>query len=253
LVWLLRSYICIKTVTINKKIIMKKSLLSVALALIFVSFGFSQSLVQIGNGTGTTGGSMAVVLVPSTPVNVANIAGSPYIPADFVPGKVSTMPNQIYMVRYNAVNDEMVVKDNNKALALNKDIAGVYVTVMGSKKRYQTFKTADSEKSGFFVIESNPNSKIKLLNKEYVQYIDKQVAANSYQSDRPAKFKRANDIFYLSTEENTAVLMPKKKKDFIKLFPNKDVTKFIKKERISLKDKKDLIKLVNFLNSNKAS
>ncbi len=228
---------------------MKKSVLSAVLAVTFVSFGFSQRLVQISN-SGNSGGASMAVLLPSTPINVENIAGSPYIPTNFVPGKVSTMPNQVYMVRYNAVNDEMVIKDNEKALALNKNIPGVFVTVMSSKKRYQTFNIADSKKkTGFFIVESSPNANIKLLNKEYVEFINKQVAANSYQSDRPAKFKRADDTFYLSMEENTAILMPRKKKELIKLFPGKDVAKFIKKERISLKDKQDLIKLVNFLNS----
>jgi hypothetical protein len=45
--------------------------------------------------------------------------------------------------------------------------------------------------------------------------------------------------------------MPKKNKDLLKLFPKneKDITAFIKTNKISLNDEKELLLLVNYLDS----
>ena len=58
-------------------------------------------------------------------------------------------------------------------------------------------------------------------------------------------------IYFIGLGNGNIVEMPTKKKELLKMFPNKEkeIEEFLKSNKISFKDEKDLIVLVNYLDT----
>ena len=63
--------------------------------------------------------------------------------------------------------------------------------------------------------------------------------------------KKGEKLLFIGLSDKSIVEMPKKNKDLLKLFPNyeKEITAFLKTNKISLNDDKELLLLVNYLNT----
>ncbi|MEY8868651.1 hypothetical protein AB9K24_04045 [Meridianimaribacter flavus] len=233
---------------------MKKNQVIVALALILTSnLSIAQEVLSRSLSPSANGSSG---LITTTPVVLNDdVEGTPYITSDFLPARISASDDNIFYVRYNAIKDEIEVKgDNNQAFALNKYRKDIIIKLVSNSKTYRLFDYVDDNELpnlGYFV-DLIPESNIKLLKKERVIFIEEKVALTSYHTARPAQFKRVSDDYYIKiSEEQGAVLMPKRKKDIAKLIPehSKDILSYIKTNKIKTSREEDLIKLVSYMST----
>jgi hypothetical protein len=226
---------------------MKSTQLFTTVFLLASIFSFSQDLVQ--TQTFVTSG-----LTYTFDRSDKTIQGTPYIIDDFSPARVSADSEKIYNLRYNAVSDQMEVEtDKNTIQAINKNIDGVKITFLKDEKTYQSINYINEDgiaERGYFIHVNGVNSKIKLLAKETKKFIERRPAKSSYQDTKPAEFKRLDDVYYIIIKNNTAQLLPEKKKDLLKLFPeNSDkIEDFIKSNRIKMSKQEDLLELMSYIN-----
>ena len=191
-------------------------------------------------------------------LNIKNISttvlaeGSPYITEEFLSLKLEDFTTKIYSGRYNAYNGEMEIKlSDDKIIALDNN-ADYTITFIASNKKYKTYtyKDADLNLQREFLVVVSKDSSFTLLKKEHIKFQDKVKPKSSYDKEKPAKFIKANDTYYLNFENNTRVLSLNKKQ-FLSSFPKTEVQlkSYIKKNKLSLKDENDLIKIVAYLSS----
>ncbi|AXT18941.1 hypothetical protein D7030_15110 [Flavobacteriaceae bacterium AU392] len=193
----------------------------------------------------------------STPTG--KIIGSAYLNASFLPAKIKSQGDEIFLIRFNAYNGNMeVIKaEGEKPRALNPINTNYKITFVDSKKIYKAHSYTNKEGTllkGFFV-EVNSSENIALFKKERISFIPAaQEAASTYkQGQQEAKFKRVQDTYYISRNSSDLELLPKKKKKFVKLFSSKyekDILTFIKENSIKLSKEEDIIKVINYINKN---
>ncbi|MGR7812448.1 hypothetical protein [Lacinutrix undariae] len=220
-----------------------------ALALSF----YSLSHAQLVGDNNTFDGYNGLIRTTARVTN-ANVEGTPYATDEFVVAKISISETEIFKVKYNALLDEFEVqKDNGELYALNKNgRKDITITLLKEKKTYQIFSYIEDNtlQNGFFMHLTNPDAKVNLLLKKNKKFIDQTFATSSYDKDRPAHYKNLNDKFFIKLDDGNAIEVPRKKKDFLKLFPEKkgQIEKFMKTEKLKLKKELDLTKIVNYIN-----
>ena len=224
---------------------MKTQVKQVALGLWFFSL-FSTSLAQnVTIDIATERGLM------SRNISSKIVAiGSPYIDKNFQPVLITQHKDKVYSARYNACNGEMEVKINDKKIIALDNIADLEVLFTFSNKKYRTISYItknENSKRGFLVVISE-NNNYTLLKEENVQFYEKVKAASSYHKDKPANFKRGNDNYYLKLSDKT-IFIPLKKKDLLKVFPDKanELKSFIKKNKLNPKNEEELIKIIKYI------
>ena len=182
-----------------------------------------------------------------------DIKGSPYIADEFGKANISLKPDVLFHVKYNAFVDQMEVINKDKtSYVLNKSIDNVIVNFLEDKKTYQLFSHLENDvaTNRFFNV-LNPNAKTLLLKKEEITLKEKQPAKTTYEKDKPARFAKSPDSYYIKYPNKlTATELPSNKKEFAKKFPNIEnkILEYIKSEKIKLSKEADLIKLFNELN-----
>ena len=229
------------------------NLLFIVLLLPVVSAFPQQELI----GGQSIGGNRVNLLIDVSPVVInETVEGSPYINEKFLPATISASEGDVFYVRYNAMNDEFEVKgDNNKAYALNRYRRDIVVEILPLKKIYQVIGYYDEDQNenfGYFLYLSNPNAKTVLFKKEKIIFIDEQKSTTGYDNNKPAKYKRINDKFFIKLKDKKILSeLPNKRKNLAKLFPEHEdaVIKYIKQNRIKTSKEEDLIQLVNYINT----
>lgn len=182
---------------------------------------------------------------------LSNAVGSPFIKESFELVKLDKFGDRLYQARYNANLGEMQIKRENDTIALSNS-EDMTITFTSDSKTYKTYNYINKEgisKQGFLVVLKETES-LTLLQEEIVKFYEKKPAVSSYAKEKPAEYKRANDVYYYK-QDNKVSLLPQKRKDFLKSFPaHSDKLKtYIKKNRISLKDHEDLITLFEYINT----
>ncbi len=176
--------------------------------------------------------------------------GSPYVDENFRPLKIDKYGNKIYTGRYNAYHDEMEVKlSDGKIVALDNS-SDLEVTFTSDNKVYKTYSYTtenDYTKRGFLVVIEETET-FSLMKREFVKYYEGQIGASHYQSDKPATFRRESDTYYAKMGDKI-MFIPLKKKSFISAFPDhsSEIKKYIKDEKIKLKNEEDLIKILKYI------
>lgn len=193
------------------------------------------------------------------PKNVSSIIkgaiGTPYINEKYESVRIKNFEDKIYSGRYNAYISEMEILLGNNQNPIALDIANndYEVFFLNENKTYKSFTYNTDrgiQKRGFLVIISDEND-VQLLKEERIKYYDKIPASSSYDQDKPAKFRREDDTYYIKLKNNKIVYFPTKTKDLVSVFPEHDktITSFIKKEKLKLKKEEDAIKVANFIGS----
>lgn len=178
-----------------------------------------------------------------------NIKGSPYINDVFQVVKLKRFGDKSFTGRYDANLGEMQIKRENDTIALN-NTENFEITFVLSDKTYKTQSYLDSNgipKRGFFVVLNETDS-LAVLKEEVIRFYEEKPSTNGYDKAKPAEYRRTKDVYYYRQGKHVSVL-PQKRKDFIKLFPehSKDLEIFIKKNKINLKEDEDLITLFQYL------
>ena len=223
--------------------------LNLSLLLLFcIQISHSQ-IIQYADGSSQ---SMSNVFVNINSNENSNIKGSKYINETFISTKISSMPGQIFGVRYNVFSDEMEFQGiDNKIYALNKNDVTVVVTFTETNDSYYIFNYLDDnniQKKGYFKKLNSKGANL-LLKKNRIVFFEEQASKTGYDAPKPAMYKTMKDRIYIKLGDNDAVLMPTKKSKLAKqIFPDneKEVLKFIKSNKIKLKNEEDLNKLVEF-------
>lgn len=181
--------------------------------------------------------------------SLSSANGSPFINDKFELVKFKKLDNRVFLARYNANLGEMQIKRENDTIAL-VNTEELELTFTQSNKVYKTHSYTNNEdvsKRGFLVVLMESDS-LALLKEEVVKFYNKKPPSNSYEKMKPAEFRRLSDVYYYRSGNNIS-LLPQKRKDFLKLFPNQEseIKSFIKENKINLKKEDELITLFNYI------
>jgi hypothetical protein len=176
--------------------------------------------------------------------------GSPYINKVYFPAKVSNYSGITPLIRYNAEKDEMeFLKDEKKYYLTKSD--SLEVTILDKLYKYLLYEGDSGIEKGFLVVLlNNKKDKFSLFKKESITLIPKKEAKSSYDKASSAYYRVNDDKFYLEIS-GKIIPMPKKKKDFILMFPNNidAIEVFIKENKTTFKNEKKLVELISFVNT----
>ena len=180
----------------------------------------------------------------------ADVKGSPYITENFVPVKLSINENTVYNGRFNAFNGDMEIKSQDKTIVLDtsKDIEVLFVI---TNKLYKTctYNQKNSKtKRGFLVVLTESDS-LQLFKLEKINFAEKKPVTSSYDTPKPAEFRKVSDSYFIKID-GQIVFLSTKKKAFLKSFPEykTKLKNYLKMEKLNLKNESDLIKIVSYLN-----
>ncbi|NRA93627.1 MAG: hypothetical protein HRU26_13270 [Psychroserpens sp.] len=196
-------------------------------------------------------------IISTTPVTLnENVDGTPYVNEEYLPAKISASEDNTFYVRYNAMRDEFEVKGaNNQAYSLNRYRRDIVVEIIPLEKKYQVFGFLDDDENenfGYFVYLTDGNQKNVLFKKEKVTFINEKFAYTSYDTARPARYKRWDDKFFIRVnDERLLQEIPYSKKSFAKLFPDhtSDILDFMKSNKLKLRKEEDLKQILNYINT----
>jgi len=224
---------------------MKKLILNIFLLQLFLISTISNS--QHSNVENLSTSSRSITSIDLTSKEVV---GDSYLNKNFLPAKISNQ-DKIYLVRFNAYMDEMEFQMDNKEFYLQKT-SDLTVTFININKLYQIYSYFDitQEKDGFFVLLLK-SDKINLLLKEKIKLHEEVPAKLGFAKYQPPKLKPAKEKLYISFDQKSAIELTSKKKDFYTMFSSnsKEVEKYVKENKLGIKDKDDLIKILNFYNT----
>lgn len=170
--------------------------------------------------------------------------GTPYISEQFIPAIVDDFKKS-YLVRFNASSGLMEFKNENfLTLVMSNEQDHVVVLQDGSRRVYKTVDLngsrkmmleswADGEGNAAFVMES-------------IAFLGAETAQSSYGTDKPARYERSKDKVFYQVAGGLLLEMPVKKKKILALFSKTGLKEFYKKEKINVKNVKDLVKVFKF-------
>ena len=227
-------------------------LLNVTLLSVFLlQLSFSQTL-KYADGSSQ---NMSNVFVNVNSNQSSTIKGSKYLNEDFISTKISSMPDQIFGVRYNVYDDQMEFQGiDNTVYSLNKDDDSIKITFTAANESYSIFSYIDDNgrtKKGYFIKLNNDGENL-ILKKHRVVFYEEQASKTGYDAPKPAMYKNMKDRIYIKLANKEAVLLPTKKKKLVKeLFSEnpKIILDFINSNKIKLSNEADLIIFVNYLNT----
>jgi len=186
-------------------------------------------------------------------VDLRTVEGSPYFEdfqkGEFIQDDIVYGP---FFGRYNIYNDEVEVKmgDDDELKSFSK-MVGSKVNLENAVLEYHNFTDLKgNEKQGYLILAKELQN-VNLYIKKECKYSPFKKAPNPQVRDVPARFN-IYDHFYVLEKGNTKLkALPKKKKALLKLFPGmeKDISKYIKSKKLSLKKEQDLIKLIYYINT----
>ena len=178
------------------------------------------------------------------------LVGSIYLNENFLPAKLSDSQN-IYLIRYDAYQDEMEVEKNGNSYHLSKNL-NYTINFEGTNKSYQVYNYSKKNETvpGFFVILYT-GDKISLLRKEKIKFFEEVKAKTGYDKYKPPTLKRVDDEIYIGYKNSSAIALPSKKKDVLSLFASKatEIESFVNDNKLGFKSEEDLIKIFSFYHS----
>ncbi|WP_338646461.1 hypothetical protein V5J73_13275 [Flavobacterium sp. KS-LB2] len=184
--------------------------------------------------------------------DMTKIEGSEYLVDEFRLAEVAGIPQQI-MVRYNAMTDMIEVQNEKKeifSLMKKEPFNTITIIPFTDKIKLTNYKTKDGDVNGYLVLLYS-NNEVALYRRDKINLQKGKEAINSYSPATSARYVKANDEYYLSLKNETAVMMPKNKKELQDLFPEKkeEIAVYLKKNNLSLKDEKSVIEISKFLSN----
>ena len=180
----------------------------------------------------------------------AKPTGSQYFNDAFTPANIKD--KGVTMIKYNAYLDQIELKGATDQVTVMDAEEGVLIPTSDRRNTYEfvSYTTDENENiKGYLNLISN-SPQVKIYSRLRV-FLQPEVDTKSgYESYKPPMYKKANTKYFIKVKENPIVHFSKKK-DLTKLFPSKEkeVGDFISKNKISLTDDEDLVKLGEFLNT----
>jgi hypothetical protein len=178
------------------------------------------------------------------PPSLQGIQYKKYLSKDYKPAYVDDIKQRAFL-RYNIYEDQMeFVKDDN-IYYLQKDI--------GRKVRFSdntTYLVYDLEgEPQFFLVHQE--GKNMLLAKQVVRFVEAREPNSGYDRGTPPDYKRRKDELYIAIEGKDLAEVPRKKKDFFKIFGDQGtvIKEYMKKNKLGHKRVEDLKKIMTYYNT----
>ena len=232
---------------------MRKSILSVLLFVIGIAFAQAQYLnYEIIEKMDYLRTNQMTTNKQSNTVSQHKIEGSPYLDDAFVNGTIyTTAKNKVVDVplRYNIYNDNLEFKTSDGSILELAHPETVERAKMGNTDMIFTdyLTTTENTKQGFFKVLAEGN--LILLAKPDIFY-QKAKEEAAFKEAQPPKFIQKPDIYYLQKPGMPAIKI-RKSKDLDEVIDahKKEISAFIKQNKIKFKQAEDLKQLVEYYNS----
>ena len=173
------------------------------------------------------------------------IEGTPYLNGNYVNGTVffkdAVYPN--VPLRYNLASGMMEFKNNGKEIGINPDLAIRKIIIDSS-----VFVVDLLRNSASFFLRLDSGSMVLLKKVESKFY--ERVPAKAMQDAKNAHFKRLKDTYYYRLNRGPVVKIDNVKR-FLESLPEKksEMTTYIEREKIRLKEEGDYRKVIKYFNS----
>ena len=178
--------------------------------------------------------------------------GTPYNNPNYLLGNIykegKLLANNI-AIRYNAIADEMEVKQNpsdsdDDARVLTKS-QDIYVKIIDAIYVFVPYQ-GGIEKGGYFQVIFEGNN-IALYKKHVKDFSPEKKATSSITKTLPAVFKD-KPVFYLVTKKGTFYQLPKSKSKKLKVFGEKQnkMKDFTKQNSLDLNKEQDLLTAIKY-------
>ncbi|MGW9687231.1 hypothetical protein [Flagellimonas sp. 2504JD1-5] len=188
------------------------------------------------------------------PIALSDIRGSMYFEEEFKMGKVylGSQYYGSYLMRYNAYADEIEAKrsEAHEPEAISKSTR---LTFEIGNEKYVLKRFLDNEKNLVegYLSELVVGDKYSLYHKKTKNYKEGKKPETSFHEPVPPQFLESN-TYYIVVANKNPQRIKNSKKSLIELFAKEvqgDVKKYIKANDIGLREKEDLVKLFNYVNT----
>lgn len=178
------------------------------------------------------------------------VEGSPYLTTKYDYGNIAGV-DQLIMMRYNAYADEIEIQDGETKtyiLPKKEEFSNINFKSLNYKLRLVNYTDAKDATVYGYLAEVAAVNGVSLFRRDHILLQAQKEAANSYDSDRPAKYIKGKPDFYLEQKDKKIIPFPKNKKGLQELYPSQKeaINTFFKENDYSFKDEKDLIKIAEF-------
>ena len=181
-----------------------------------------------------------------------SIEGSPYLSNSFAPGQLfygDEAVGNIYY-RHNAFNEEIEIKQKNSEassiLGLSKD-KNIRLVANGNSTSFKTIVDKNGNtKNAYLTLLVDGN--YKLYRHHEVTFKEAKRAENSFVKGSPAKFTQFTEYFLETPDGKRIDQIELNNKKIVQQIGNDELKSFLKESRLKVKEEKDLVKVVEFLN-----
>lgn len=174
--------------------------------------------------------------------------GSIYLDEEFQSGEV-TIGDKTFeaYLRYNALNDIFETKARSGEISALMRRPDIKISMNGKNYRMESFIDDNRmSKQRYFVVLAEGES--LFLKDEGVEFQEAEKANSSYQSNKPATLK-PYEKYYIKKGDAAAVEVRLRKKDILKELDEKRLEKYVRQNRMKLKNESEVIKLITYLDS----
>jgi len=182
-------------------------------------------------------------------IDEKQVAGSPYLNKQFQPSYISKINGaeiRDMALRYNIYNDQMEFEKDGKVLSIALPNEVVRINMSGKVFIYKPYITARNVSASYFQVLYEGD--YQLLKREQVKL--RSPSEKTY-SDDSLRFERTPPQFYLRYGNGMAHFVYSQKTLIKVLQPiSQNVINYIKSNKISTKDEKQLIELMEYMDQN---
>lgn len=193
-----------------------------------------------------------VFLMKNTDDRYQGVAGTPYLTKGFIPAKIDNIKETVFL-RLNSFENTIELKKPDGDIFILSKSQDYRFKLNESQKEYETHAYGgDKGKEDTAFFEKIHDGKMfKLFIKENIKLIPKKIAQSGFEQDTPAKFVKLKDVYYVNdfkSKSSRLIEVPNKKKAVDNVFgdKSKSIQEFIKKQRLRLDNKDDLVQIFNF-------
>ncbi|MFC2148175.1 hypothetical protein ACFLR9_06345 [Bacteroidota bacterium] len=187
-------------------------------------------------------------------LDLSGIEGSVYYNEKFIAGNVYYLDKVYgnYPMRYNAFSDEVEIQrtGSNKMESVYKSMS-LSCDIDNEKYVYTKYFNQKGVIQEGYLIRLNPKQKYTLYQKKSKIFKEGKKAATSMHPSYPPKFEDKHDYF-LAKENEFPAHFKYSKKELTELFGQEKaagIKDFVKEHKIKSTNKEDLIKLIEYLNT----
>lgn len=177
--------------------------------------------------------------------------GSPYINDKFQPAVIYPN-NKLYLVRYNANDDEIEVQlKEGEFLSLDNRLIDYRVVLKETGTTYQTVYSEGVKMPGYYM-EVVQGNKVSVYKKQVKKFVEGKTPSQNYGLYKAPHFTEPENIFFIQLESKGKIQeLPKRKKSFIKLFKGNEgaVKKYLSDQKINLSIEQDIKKVITYINT----